>query len=84
MCAIKINQQQIHFFSYMKGIRQGDPLSPTHDLFGELENVNNSPVKLDNQENFSSLMCADDSVLMYSIEGLQRMLYKLHRYTEHV
>ena len=35
-----------------------------NDLFGELENVNNSPVNLDDQDNFSSLMYADDLVLM--------------------
>ena len=52
-------------------MRQGDPLwAPTmlnifvNYLFGELENVNNSPVNLGDQENFSSLMYADDLVLM--------------------
>ena len=54
----KINQQLTIVFSYKKGIRQGDPLSPTmfnifvNDLFGELVNVNNSPVNLEDQENF--------------------------------
>ena len=78
-CAIKINQQLTHLFSYKKGIRQSDPLSPT--LFNIF--VNNSPVNLDDEENISSLMYADDLVIMStSIEGLQKMLDKLHQYTD--
>ena len=48
-----------------------------NDLFGELENVNKSPVNLGDQENFSSLVYADDLVLMCtSIEGLQKNVRK--------
>ena len=52
-------------------------------LFVELESVNNSPVNLDDEENISSLMYADDLVIMStSMEGLQKMLDKLHQYTD--
>ena len=54
-----------------------------NDLFGELENVNNSPVNLDDEGRFRSLMYAGDLVLMLtSIEGLQKMLNTLHQHTE--
>ena len=50
-----------------------------NDLFNELENVYNSPVNLGDQEDFSSLMYADELVLMStSIEGLQKMLDEFH------
>ena len=54
-----------------------------NDLFDELEEVNLSLVNLNGQENISSLMYADDLVIMSTTkEGLQKMLDKLHDYSK--
>ena len=53
-CAIKLDDKLTQFFPCKKGVRQGDPLSPTlfniflNDLFTELRNGNCDPVSLSN------------------------------------
>ena len=53
-CAVNLDSQLTQFFPCKKGVRQGDPLSPTlfniflNDLFTELKNGNCDPVSLEN------------------------------------
>ena len=55
-CAIKLDDKLTQFFPCKKGVRQGDPLSPTlfnifiNELFTELRNSDCDPVSLDKQE----------------------------------
>ena len=88
-CAVKVNNKLTNFSKYNNGVRQGDPLSPTlfnifmNDLFSELESVNISPVNLNEGENVSALMYADDLVMLSSTTvGLQNMLTKLDDYSK--
>ena len=76
-CAVKVDNKLTNFFEYNNGIRQGDLLSPTlfnifvNDLFDEIDSVNTSPVNLNDEEKFSSLMYADDLVMISTTkEGL--------------
>ena len=80
-CAIKLDDKLTQFFPCKKGVRQGDPLSPTlfnlylNDLFKELRSQNCDPVNLNGTDNFNGLAYADDIVLLStSKEGLQRAL----------
>jgi hypothetical protein len=81
-CAIKIDDKLTQFFPCKKGVRQGDPLSPTlfniflNDLFTELR-ANNlcDPVSLDDEDPLNALAYADDIVLLStSSEGLQKAI----------
>ena len=62
-CTVKINNKLTNFFKYEKGVRQGDPLSPTlfniyiyiNDLFDEIDKANCDSVTLNNIYNISSL-----------------------------
>ena len=53
-CAVNLNNQLTQFFPCKKGVRQGDPLSPTlyniflNDLFTELKNGNCDPISSEN------------------------------------
>ena len=88
-CAVKVDNKLTNVFEYNNGIRQGDPLRPTlfnifvNDLFDEIDSVNTSPVNLNDEEKFSSLMYADDLVMISTTkEGLQNMLNKLDEYSQ--
>ena len=77
-CAIKIRNKRTNFFRCKKGVRQEFPLSPSlfniyiNDIEKRLSGVNDSPITLDNGTNISSLLYADDIVIMsLSEEGLQ-------------
>ena len=69
-CAIKLNNKLTNFFNHEKGVRQGDPLSPTlfnifiNDLFEELDKSNTDPVTTNNIDHLSALMFADDLILI--------------------
>ena len=82
-CAVKINNKTTNFFSYEKGVQQGNPLSPLlfnlyiNDLFGALQNEN--PVTLNDQQPFNALMYADDLIIMSTTQkGLQKSLDALN------
>ena len=88
-CAVKLDNKLTQFFQCQKGVRQGDPLSPTlfniflNDLFKELRNGNCDPVSLDDSDPFNALAYADDIVLLStSKEGLQRALDITEKYCE--
>ena len=88
-CAVKLDDKLTQFFQCKKGVRQGDPLSPTlfniflNDLFKELRLGNCDPVSLDNSDPFNALAYADDIVLLStSKEGLQKALDITEKYCE--
>ena len=86
-CAIKINHKLTKFFNHEKGVRQGDPLSPTlfniyiNDLFNEIGKDNIDLVTLNDIDNINALMFADDLILISTSKtGLQNFLNVLENY----
>ena len=88
-CAIKIDNKLTQFFPCKKGVRQGDPLSPSlfniflNDLFSEIRNGNCDPVTLNNLDFINALAYADDIVLLStSKEGLQKSIDITEKYCQ--
>ena len=88
-CAIKINNKLINFFDHEKGVRQGDPLSPTlfnifiNDLFKEINTSHADSVSLNNIDKISAFMFADDLILISTTrEGLKKYLDTLDTYAK--
>ena len=88
-CTVKINNKLTNFFKYEKGVRQGDPLSPTlfniyiNDLFEEIDKANCDSVTLNNLHQISSLMFSDDLIIISTSKiGLQNSLNALENYTK--
>ena len=87
-CAVKLNNKLTQFFNYERGVIQGNPLSPTlfniyvNDLITKIEETNNDPVTLDGIKPISTLMYADDLIIMSTSKtGLQNSLNALYSYT---
>jgi len=86
---IKVQDKISNFFTSLKGVRQGDNLSPTlfnifiNDLPAYIGNQSNThPVCLGNQT-FNCLMYADDVILLSTSPiGLQNCLKGLETFTE--
>ena len=86
-CAIKINNKLNKFFDHEKGVRQGDPLSPTlfnifiNDLFKEINTSHADFVSLNNIDRISALMFADDLILISTTrEGRIAKIFRYFRY----
>ena len=84
-CAVKINDKTTKFFSYEKGVQQGNRLSPL--LFNlyindVLETIaNQCSVTLDGNHHLNGLMYADDLIIFASsMEILQKSLVSLGEY----
>ena len=72
----------------LSGVKQGEPLSPllsiffVNDMYDSLYNVSVESICIEEISIFL-LLFADDTVLFsYTKEGLQSLLYKLHRYCD--
>ena len=88
-CVIKLNNKPTNFFNHEKGVRQGEPLSPTlfdifiNDLFEELDKSNTDPVTINNIDHLNALMFADDLILISTTkDGLQKSLNALDSYVK--
>ena len=86
-CAVKLNNKLTQFFPCMKGVRQGDPLSPMlfnlyiNDIFKELNEGGCDPVYLTEGQPINGLAYADDLVLVSATkEGLQKAINILQKY----
>jgi hypothetical protein len=69
-CAVKVSGHRTNFFSYNRGVRQGCVLSPLlfnlyiNELPNLFEKVNTDPFLLPNGTRLSSLLYADDLVIL--------------------
>ena len=85
IAGVKSNGSVSDMFKCLKGVRQGDVLSPNlfnlfiNDLPESLRHCDDAPMLLD--EKIQCLMYADDLVLMsLSAKGLQQQIDVLHAY----
>lgn len=89
-CFIKLSTQKTKTFQYLRGVRQGCILSPLlfnlflNDLPKALDNTNRTdPFILPNGEKLTSLLYADDLVLLSkSSEGLQNCINVVSSFCE--
>ena len=88
-CAVKISDSRTPFFPYRKGVRQGCVLSPLlfnlyiNELPTLFEKTISDPFVLSNSTAISSLLYADDLVILSrSKSGLQNCLDTLHKWSE--
>ena len=87
--AVKINNKLTNCFNHEKGVKQGDPLSPTlfnlyiNDLFQDLEENKVGTVTLNDSDSINALMYADDLILLStSKKGLQNSIDILEKYSK--
>jgi hypothetical protein len=88
-CAVKVSGHRTPFFSYNRGVRQGCVLSPLlfnlyiNELPNLFEKVNPDPFILPNGTRLSSLLYADDLVILSrSKSGLQNCLDSLNEWSK--
>ena len=88
-CAVKISDNRTPFFSYNRGVRQGCVLSPIlfnifiDELPKLFEKTNSDPFLLPNGTKLSSLLYADDLVILSrSKNGLQNCLNILNEWSK--
>ena len=85
---IRVNGDYSNCFESLSGVKLGEPLSPllliffVNDMYDSLYDVSIESICIEEISIFL-LLFADDTVLFsYTKEGLQSLLYKLHRYCD--
>ena len=88
-CAVKIQNKTTRFFHCKTGVRQGCPLRPIlfnlyiNDLACHLDKATTDPLQLPNSMNISSLIYADDIVIISkSALGLEKLLHHVNLFCE--